>query len=138
MFAVLLGGIFLASVVAQEEATTKSPQKKIRRVQRVAKPKFDGAKGDIYFKDVFKDGLVGDRPDKSATTQLATRNSAPSDGEAPKTAGWSSLIDGTTIEDEIKSLNQELAKSVTTPVKFKTTYKAVSYTHLTLPTILLV
>ena len=128
MFAVLLGGIFLASVVAQEEAPTKSPQKKIRRVQRVAKPKFDGTKGDIYFKDVFKDGLVGDRPDKSATTQLATRNSAPSDGEAPKTAGWSSLIDGTTIEDEIKSLNQELAKSVTTPVKFKTTYKDVRQT----------
>jgi len=123
----ILIGILISTLAAQEESP--DPPKKIRKVKRVAKPTFDGSKNDIYFKDVFKDGLVGDRPDKTAA-QLAAKDNGAKSQQAAKdgSTGWSSLIDGTTIEDEIKSLNQELAKSVTSPVKFKTTYNDVRQT----------
>ena len=128
LLSTVLIGTFLTAVVAQEQAT--KPAKKIRKVTRVAKPKFDGSKDGIYFKDVYSEGLVGDRPVAGLPGQIASATSteqATSDSNDSK-SGWSALIDGTTIEDEIKSLNQELAKSVTTPVKFKTTYNDVRQT----------
>ena len=130
VFSVLMVGIFLASVAAQEKST-QTP-KKIRKVTRVAKPTFDGSKKGIYFKDVFKDGLVGDRPGKAqaAAAAAVASNVAGETAEESEVSstGWSSIIDGPTIEDEVKSLNQALAKSVTTPVKFKTTYNEVRQT----------
>lgn len=127
----ILFGSFLAMTTAQEDSAQQQQQrKKIRKVKRVAKPTFDGSKGDIYFKDVFKDGLVGDRPASNIPNNIAASKTAAEQGtsEPDQSAGWSTLIDGTTIEDEVKSLNQELAKSVTTPVKFKTTYNDVRRT----------
>jgi hypothetical protein len=123
----ILLGIFLASVVAQEESS--KPQKRIRKVKRVAKPTFDGRKSDLYFKDV-TEGLVGDRPTADMPNKIASAGTAAAQGtdDSDKSTGWSTLIDGTTIEDEIKSLNQALAKTVTTPVKFKTTYNDVRQT----------
>ena len=116
----ILIGILISTLAAQEESP--DPPKKIRKVKRVAKPTFEGSQDDIYFKDVFKDGLVGERPDESAAAQMATTGTAAANDEVAEAAtGWSSLIDGTTIEDDIKSLNQELARAVTTTVKFKTT-----------------
>ena len=124
----LFVGIFLAAAVAQEE--TPKPAKKIRKVTRVAKPTFDESKDDIYFKDVFTEGLVGNRPDSSQAAQMASAGGDTSQDESTEesSTGWSTLIDGTTLEDEIKSLNQQLAKSVTTPVKFKTAYNDVRQT----------
>lgn len=121
--------LFLASLAAQEQEP-QQPIKKIRKVKRVAKPTFDGSKDGIYFKDVFKDGLVGERPDamQAQLAAAANANGSSSDSTTGDPNGWSTLIDGTTIEDEIKSLNQALAKSVTTPVKFKTTYNDVRQT----------
>ena len=123
-----LVSVVFSSLSAQEE--TKSPPKKIRKVRRVAKPTFDESKKGIYFKDIFKDGVVGTRPDKSQAAAIASKAAVKSaEGvDAENSTGWSSLIAGTTIEDEIKSLNQALAKSVTTPVKFKTSYNDVRQT----------
>ena len=118
-------GTLLAVVVAQEES--RKPAKKIRKVKRVAKPIFDGSKDEVYFKDISK-GLVGDRPNAGTKASVATKTESKSGDAAPNKEGWSAVINGTTIEDEIKSLNQALAKSVTTPVKFKTTYNDVQQT----------
>lgn len=125
----LLPLLLLTVVFAQQEDA--KPKKKIRKVTRAARPTFDEPKDDVWFNDVFKDGLVGPRPDASqaqaAAKVASTTKSSDSDAES-STPGWKALIDGSTIEDEIKSLNQELAKSVTTPVKFKTAYNDVRQT----------
>ena len=129
MFSCLFG-MLLAQMVAQEQDPAQ-PKKKIRKVQRVAKPTFDGSKDGIYFKNVFTDGLVGERPDKSEAAQMAAAKGPAETGDAASggdSTGWSVLIDATTIEDEVKSLNQQLARSVTTPVKFKTAYNDVRQT----------
>ncbi len=152
ILAVLLSGAFAqqetdqsqesdkASVSEQENAApsgeqekqrdAEQPQKKIRKVTRVKRPDFTGQGNDVWYKDVFKDGLVGDRPDAgSAKAVFAEKSNSNVAGDGSATqGGWASLIDGTTIEDEIKSLNQELAKTVTTPVKFKTAYDDVRQT----------
>ncbi len=122
----LLVGIFLASVMAQEESS--QPPKRIRKVRRVAKPKFDDSKDDIYFKDVFSEGLVGDRPIADMQSMLASQDTGQRTIDAGDATGWSTLINGTTIEDEIKSLNQTLVRLLTTPVKFKTTFNDVQQT----------
>jgi hypothetical protein len=123
----LLPLVALTVVVAQQQ---DGPKKKIRKVTRVARPSFDEPKNDVWFKDVFAEGLVGPRPDanmaQSAAVEVASADKSSDSGSS--TAGWSHLIDGATIEDEIKSLNQQLAKSVTTPVKFKTAYNDVRQT----------
>jgi hypothetical protein len=124
----LLICLIFAAAAAQEKA---KPQKKIRKVQRVAKPTFENnKKDDIYFKNVFKDGLVGDRPKSSSNAEPSSSDRNVSDGTktAEKSSGWSALIAGPAIEDEIKLLNQDLARSVTTAVKFKTTYNDVRQT----------
>ena len=122
--------VLLAVVFAQQQ-DTKS-KKKIRKVTRVTRPTFEEPKDDVWFEDVFKDGLVGPRPNanqaKAAAAQVASADKTSDSDAAGTTNGWSALIDGATLEDEIKSLNQELAKSVTTPVKFKTAYNNVRQT----------
>lgn len=116
-----------SGALAQQESDP--PQKKIRKVTRVKRPEFSDTKDDVWFKDVFKDGLVGDRPDAGAAKSIAVKeNDAEESASSASSSGWASLIEGTTIEDEIKSLNQELAKTVTTPVKFKTAYNDVRQT----------
>ncbi len=126
-FSALLLGVFLASVMAQEQ--TPQQRKKIRKVKRVAKPTFDDSKRDLYFKDI-AEGLVGDRPTTDMQNKIASAETAAGQKttDPANSADWSTLIDGTTLEDEIKSLNQALAKTVTTPVKFKTTYNDVRQT----------
>ncbi|QEG23060.1 hypothetical protein [Mariniblastus fucicola] len=123
-FAISLIAVSLSLAVAQEESA--EPPKKIRKVQRVAKPSFETPKDDVYFQNIFEDGIVGERPESSSAANMAASGDANAeDNAAANSTGWSMLIDGTTIEDEIKSLNQALAKSVTSPVKFKTAYNDV-------------
>ena len=120
--------LILAAVFAQQEGSTQ-PQKKIRKVIRAARPKFDETKNDIWFKDVYAEGLVGQRPSSDEAAKQVAEAGAAKDADSDSDgSGWSALIDGPTIEDEIKSLNQELAKSVTTPVKFKTAFNDVRQT----------
>lgn len=129
-FTLLLPCILLAGVFAQQEDV--KPKKKIRKVTRAARPTFDNPKDDVWFKDVFKEGLVGPRPDanqaQAAATQVASSTGSSDSTAESAASGWKALIDGSSIEDEIKSLNQELAKTVTTPVKFKTAYNDVRQT----------
>jgi hypothetical protein len=98
--------------------------------RRAEPPKFDRSDFDgVFFDDLFGDQgpLVGARPQTS--TVAAAPGGAAGGGAAPGTAagsgggevsgaGWSELISETTIEDEIKSLNLEVQKTVTTPAQF--------------------
>lgn len=127
LFSFVLCGL-LAAVTFAQQPRSKSDQKK-QTITRVQRPDFSQPKSDIWFDDVFEEGLVGPRPDGSQPTKSAVASSDASATESNgDSSGWGSLVDGGTIEDEIKALNQELAKSVTTPVKFKTAYNDVRQT----------
>lgn len=129
----LLGSDPLAAQENEPKRSQDQPQK-IRKVRRVAKPKFEKTPSDVWFNDIFTEGLVGSRPDKvtspSATTASTASSVAKGDDEASDESAfaWSKLISGTAIEDEVKTLNQQLAKSLTTPVRFKTEYTSVQQT----------
>jgi hypothetical protein len=78
---------------------------------------------DVFFNDA-REKLVGERPDYGNATAVAAENGQPAGpianaGATTAGAGWSKLIDGETIETEIKRLGQSLAKGVTTPTVFK-------------------
>jgi len=84
----------------------------------------------VFFKDVFKEGLVGERPSNLSAPPRAT----PAGGGASSTdsdAGgglyaWSKIISASTIENEIKAIKLKLDQDVTTPTKFKSRgYKLV-------------
>ena len=125
----LLVGCLSVSVFAQQ-SDTRQPKKKTRQVTRVGRPDFSkpNPKIDVWFDNVFEEGIVGQRPDGSKAAPVASNGNNASEGDASSASGWAALIGGDAIESEIKSLNLELAKSVTTPVKFKTTYNEVRQT----------
>jgi len=124
---IALCSLFAASGVAQQKRD-KTPQK-TPTVKRVQRPDFSQPQNEIWFDDVYKQGLAGPRPDGSQPTKSAVASSESSTDDAESSSsGWGAIVDGATIEDEIKKLNQELAKTVTTPVKFKTAYNDVRQT----------
>ncbi len=108
---------------ATEKALAAKSLKRIRKVKRVARPKFDNQPSDVWFDDVARQGLVGARPttaQQQSPTVAASKGSTSQAGGVDSGFRWSSLIGRDALEDEIKSLSQDLAKSVTTPVRFKT------------------
>ena len=117
----VVSGTFAATVIQQERKT-----KKVRRVQR---PKFTQRDWDgVYFENLFEEGLVGDRPEKADPAMMAesTQNNsnaaANADSANSSQSGWSEVVGRTTLEDEIKALQLQLATQITTPIKFKTEY----------------
>lgn len=113
--------IGVMAAVAVQEKQAKPPT-----VKRVKRPQFTERDWDgIYFKDLFKEGLVGDRPERLSPEQMANNNqeSAPGDSEPQNaTFAWSKHISASTIEDEVKAIQNTLAMDVTTPIKFKSEY----------------
>ncbi|MFK7769967.1 MAG: hypothetical protein AB8B55_22355 [Mariniblastus sp.] len=104
-------------------------ERKTKKVTRVKRPQFTERDWDgIYFEDLYRDGLVGDRPAKavagSANPQIAKTNGMESGNAAPASGEftWSKLIARSVIEDEIKALQNKLIRDVTTPIKFKSEY----------------
>ncbi len=83
-------------------------------------PNSDG----IYFKDAFKDAVVGARPDFGKPAANVAGNPAapmPTAGGAESAGGdfaWSKIISATTIEDEIKASKKIMDEEVSTPAKF--------------------
>lgn len=131
MFKIAMMTLFLmcAALWITESWAQRSGKQKIRQVRRVARPQFDNQPSDIWFNDVFSEGLVGNRPEKGtqlpkvAATEGAAGTAAA--GAADGEQVWSKLIGRDAVEDEIKSLSQSLAKTVTTPVRFKTNHGEV-------------
>ena len=105
----------MAAVVVQD--------RKVKKVKRVKRPTFTQRDWDgIYFNDLFAEGLVGQRP--SVADQVAAQAQAENTGEASASGefAWTNYISGSTIEDEVKALQSQLIKDITTPVKFKSEY----------------
>lgn len=109
-------------------------QSEPRKVKRVKRPTFKQRDWDgIYFQDLFREGLVGQRPAPLDPAQLATGGGAPTVGGNPAGGGgnaeggfrWSSFVSAATLEDEVKALQQNLATEITTPGKFKSDYAKV-------------
>ena len=99
----------------------------VRRVKRAARPSFDADKSkDILFKDVYAEGTVGERPDVSALSKSATKIATSENGGGDSNQSWSKIIDASVIEDEVKTLQQEINLLVTTPVMFQTKYNDVN------------
>lgn len=127
-------GLFLASWTPWEPSSLQA-QTKIPQVRRVKRPKFVEKQWEgIFFKDLFTEGLVGQRPEKLAPGQapvipgLVAGGPKPAAADADSSAngtGWSVIISGSSLEDEVKTLQQSLAKDITTPSKFKADYGKV-------------
>ncbi|MDB4766120.1 hypothetical protein OAG71_00385, partial [bacterium] len=111
-----------------EEQAKKQPQT-IRRVKRAARPVFEDDASGLFFKNVYAEGTVGERPDIGSLTKSATALASTAgnggDSDSP-TDVWSQIVDASVIEDEVKSLQQQLNQLVTSPVVFQTKYDEVN------------
>lgn len=118
-----IAGGATAAVIVQDRA-----ERKVKKVTRVARPKYSPRDWDgIYFEDVFAQGLVGARPEKSELPPVRVASQTAGPGASAQPTGspagaWSGLISRGTIENEVKALQNQLSQDVTTPVKFKTEY----------------
>ncbi len=108
----------VATAVVVQETTQKAPA-----VKRVKRPQFSERDWDgIYFEDLFKEGLVGDRPQPGTSDQVTGVGPTDNQEQANATFTWSKYISASTIEDEVKAIQNQLNVDVTTPVKFKSEY----------------
>jgi len=113
--------VALISVAALAAGSIVWAQQKGKSVKRAQPPKFE-KKGDVFYNDAFKEGLVGARPadlGKAAPTVTAgnpgTATPAPAGTGGLSGSGWSAIISGQTIEDEVKELKKLIDTEVTTP-----------------------
>ncbi|QDU93477.1 hypothetical protein [Lignipirellula cremea] len=96
-----------------------------RASRRAKRPAFSpSASSGIFFKDVFNEGLVGDRPPNlSAPARAPGGGGGNSGGGSDEPGGglyaWSKVISPMTLENEIKGVKLKLDADVTTPTKFK-------------------
>lgn len=116
-FAVL--PIALLSLTASLSIAQVPQDEKPRSVKRVARPAFEANEWDgVFFNDLFRDGLVGQRPEPpkvAAALQQNDRDQKSSDGKS-----WSRFVSAATLEDEVKFLQQQLSRNITTASKFRT------------------
>ena len=90
------------------------------------KPDTSKVDSSPFFKDVFREGLVGDRPANLGSPAPPPMNIPPTGGgNNPPSGGgesgsdiWSPIVSAQTIEDEIKRTKLELDKDITTPTAF--------------------
>jgi hypothetical protein len=113
--------LVLAACLALAAGPALWAQQKGKGIKRAQPPKFD-KKGDVFYPDAFKDGLVGSRPadlGKAAapTTTVTGGPATPATGGTGGVAGsgWSAVISGQAIEDEVKELKKLIDVEVTTP-----------------------
>lgn len=105
----------------------KPKSQTVKRVKRAARPSFnENDSKDLFYKDVYAEGTVGQRPEVSALSNTATQIASSDNGSSESGDSWSQIIDASVIEDEVKSLQQELNTLVTTPVVFQTKYNDVN------------
>jgi cytochrome c556 len=118
-------GIFVIAIPALVVVGQTKAPKTVKRAQPPAK-----LKSDLFYADAFKEGLVGERPADLGAGAVASGatagSSAPLSGSSASSSsggaagsGWSALISPGTIEDNIKSLKQQVDKEVTTLSDFK-------------------
>ena len=100
-----------ASAIAQDTAKPK----------RARLPKWDKFPSHVFYRDAFQEGLVGSRPAKLGQAAAAKAVDGTPQEEAGGDSGgyaWSRIVSASTLEDEIKSLQIQIQKSITTPSRF--------------------
>ncbi len=113
----------LASTCASVDAQILKSQP-TRKIMRVAKPMFtDDAGEGVFFRDVFEEALVGKRPPVPSASSLAADRVGGVDDSAGKT--WSRLISAATLEDEVKVLQQQLSRDLTTVSRFRSDHAKI-------------
>lgn len=123
-----LATLGLLTLFCLSQGLVSAQSTKPKTVTRAAPPKFDGAKSGVFSTDVFKDGLVGERPADlgKAPSKVASggtggdKPGTPSDGPAPSGGvfAWSKLVSPSVIEDEVKAIKLAVDKDVNTPTDF--------------------
>lgn len=111
--------VLLIACITLAAGTALWAQQKGKTIKRAQPPKFE-KKGDPFYDDAFKDGLVGARPadlGKAAApaATVGTPTPAASGTGGLAGSGWSAVISGQTIEDEVKELKKLIDLEVTTP-----------------------
>ncbi len=100
--------------------------------RRARPPRFQPSDSEgIFFADVFREGVVGERP-ASATARsmpVPTRGPNPGTGTRPAAGGkapplpagggWSKLVSAATIEDEVKRIKIKVDQAIATPTRFR-------------------
>lgn len=123
--ALLVSLVTLAFVTGAVAAVAVQEQQKPPTVKRVKRPQFTERDWDgIYFEDLFKEGLVGDRPERMIPGRTKPTPIVGAENQEPDNTkfAWSKHVSAATIEDEVKSIQNQLALDITTPVKFKSEY----------------
>lgn len=106
-------------VTASSSIAQNSNDKAPRSVKRVGRPTFEADDWDgVFFKDLFRDGLVGERPEPPKVAAALAQNARDQNLAGDKT--WSRFVSAATLEDEVKFLQQELSRNITTASKFRT------------------
>ena len=98
-----------------------------KRTYKRIKPDTSKVDSSPFFKDVFREGLVGSRPANLGSSGTAATPNPPVGGNPdPMPSGggesgdgkWGAIVSAQTIEDEIKRTKLELDKDITTPTAF--------------------
>jgi len=112
--------VFIAAVVG---ALLSQRADAAERYKRVKPDTSEIDTSGIFFKDVFREALRGERPPDLGSPAPADPR-PPSGGDPTPMAGgeegggWSKVVSAQTIEDEVKRINLEVSKEVTTPTAF--------------------
>lgn len=120
--------LILSSAFSVALATYVVQERKIKKVTRAKRPTFTERDWDgVYFENLYKEGLVGERPKPSATVTPGTTVADSGNDQSSEQKGfsWANHISGETIENEVKAISNSLARDITSPVKFKSDYGKV-------------
>ena len=98
----------------------ESPNRK-----RVKRPAFDKS-DSVYFKNLFSEGLIGDRPARGTGRKIAKSTNVQnpntenaSTGNSAVASGWEKLVSAEDLQSELKNLSISLSQVVSSPGKFK-------------------
>ena len=96
--------------------TTKS-----EKPRRARLPQSTAFPDDIFFKDAFREALVGSRPallGRSRPAVVPSIKSARASLSDGSTYRWSAIVSADTLEDEVKALQISVDALLTTPARF--------------------
>ena len=117
--AIIAAVVFCNSLVAQSPSA-KNTKKRAKR------PVFQKEQWqDVFFEDLFAEGLSGERPATNSSAQ--PRGDSENDsGSMPTGAkSWSRIIPRDAVENEVKSIQQQLQKLGTSVSRFNTQFRDI-------------
>ena len=116
LLVLLIVVILLGAAEPSSGQTTKSVRPRRARV-----PPSANFPDDIFFKDAFREALIGPRPallGRSQPTVVASSKPEQASPLGGSTYRWSAIVSAETLEDEVKALQMSVDALVTTPARF--------------------